>query len=429
MKDISRRQALGGLFGVAGLAVAASACSSSSGGSGSGSSVGAATFWTLQDPTNKVQQAAVNAFNATKQGQITMDIIPTAGYLDKLRTAMGSSGEPGLFFSWGGGNLDQYVQAGKLVNLDSSLESHFLSSALQAGMSGGKLVGVPCRGTQPVFIFYNKSVFSAAGVQPPATWSDLTALVAKFKSKNIVPFTIAGDANDSWTELMWIEYLVDRLAGPDLFKKIQGGDWSQWNDPSVLKAAETVKQLVDMGAFGNNFQSVTYGTGGTSTLLASGKAAMCLMGSWEYATQAGISASFATSGLGYVPFPAMPAGKGNPANVSGNPSNYISVTKAAPTQTANAFLATTYSTTYLKGLIEMGEVPVTTNAKSLLSGASNPAYANFLYDLVVKAPSFTQSWDQALGTTLATPLLTQIQKLFNGQNTPQSFVSSVLAIK
>jgi xylobiose transport system substrate-binding protein len=48
---------------------------------------------------------------------------------------------------------------------------------------------------------------------------------------------------------------------------------------------------------------------------------------------------------------------------------------------------------------------------------------------VQKAPSFTQSWDQALGLTLGTPLLTEIQKLFNGQSSPEQFVSAVLAIK
>jgi xylobiose transport system substrate-binding protein len=280
-----------------------------------------------------------------------------------------------------------------------------------------------------VFIFYNKQVFAAAGAQPPATWSDLTDLVTKFKNKNITPFAVAGTSTNSWTELMWIEYLVDRYAGPDLFQKLQGGDWSQWKDPAVLKAAQTVAELVDSGAFGKNFASVNYGSGGTSTLLSTGKAAMCLMGSWEYATQQSISASFAKDDLGYVPFPAIDGGKGDPANVVGNPTNYISVTTAASRQTSLDFLATTYSDSYIKGLVGMGEVPVTTNARQMLSGAADPAYATFQYDLVSKAPHFTQSWDQALGSTLATPMLTEIQKLFNAQDTPQQFVSNVLAIK
>jgi xylobiose transport system substrate-binding protein len=429
MKDaITRRHALGTLLAVAGLAVTVDACGSS-GSSGAAATTGPVTFWTLQDPTNTIQQAQVKSFNSSGHGTVALDIVATADYLDKLRAAMGSSAMPGLFFSWGGGNLDYYAQAGKLVDLDPGLESHFLPSALQAGIYNGKLIGVPMRGTQPVFIFYNKNVFAKAGLQPPATYAELTSLVTAFKQKGIIPFTISGTATNSWTELMWIEYLVDRLAGPGLFKKLSGGDWSQWKDPAVLQAAEMVKELVSAGAFGTSFASVNYGAGGTSTLLYTGKAAMCLMGSWEYANQAGFSASFAKNNLGYVPFPAIPGGKGNVANVVGNPTNYVSVTTAAPSKTAADFLATTYSTSYLKALIGVGEVPVTTNTKPLLAGSADPAYSNFLYDLVSQAPYFTQSWDQALGQTLATPMLTQMQELFNSQVTPPQFVSNVLAIK
>jgi xylobiose transport system substrate-binding protein len=358
-----------------------------------------------------------------------MSVIATDGYKDKLRTAMGSSKMPGMFFNWGGGSLDDYVKAGKLVELDDFLGVHFLPSALEAGKVDDKLVGIPCRGTQPVFLFYNKKVFADAGAKPPTTYADLTNLVKVFKGKGITPFALAGNASSSWTELMWVEYLVDRLAGPGLFWKIQDGDWSQWSDPAILRTAQMIKDLVDAGAFGKNFGSVNYGAGGTSTLLSKGKAAMVLMGSWEYAVQQGADPDFAKNGLGYVAFPSVEGGKGDAKNIVGNPTNYISVTTSAPKETAAEFLKTTYSDSYVQGLIEKGEVPVTTNAEQLLSKAPDPAYAQFQYDLVQKAPTFTQSWDQALGLTLGTPLLTEIQKLFNGQSSPQQFVSGVLAIK
>jgi xylobiose transport system substrate-binding protein len=413
------------------LAVTVAACgsSSSSHGAAAGTTKGDAEFWTLQDPTNTVQQSAVDTFNGTGNGKVTMSVIATDGYKDKLRTAMGSSQMPGMFFNWGGGSLNDYVRAGKLVDLDPALASHFLPSALEAGKVDGKLVGIPSRGTQPVFLFYNKKVFTDAGVQPPTTWSDVTNLVQVFKAKQIAPFALAGNATSSWTELMWIEYLVDRLAGPELFKKIQAGDWSQWQDPAVLKTAQMVKDLVGSGAFGKSFGSVNYGAGGTSTLLAKGKAAMVLMGSWEYAVQQGEDPTFAKDGLGYVPFPSIEAGKGDPSDVVGNPTNYISVTTVAPAQTAAEFLKTTYSDTYVQGLVEKGEVPVTTNAREMLAKAPDPAYAQFQFDLVQKASSFTQSWDQALGLSLGTPLLTEIQKLFNGQSTPEQFVSAVSGLK
>lgn len=430
MKIRHGRRVLAAVAAGTALALAAAGCgSSASPASGSAAGTGNVQFWTLQDPTNTVQQAAVDAFNSTGSGKVSMSVIATDGFKDKVRTAMGSSAMPGMFFNWGGGSLDDYVKAGKLVTLDPSLASHFLPSALQAGTVDGKLVGIPCRGTQPVFLFYNKKVFTDAGVQPPKTWSDLINLVQVFKSKGITPIAVAGDGTSSWTELMWIEYLVDRLAGPALFQKIAAGDWSQWNDPAILKTAQMVKDLVGSGAFGSSFGSVTYGAGGTSTLVDKGKAAMQLMGSWEYAVQQGADPTFAKDGLGYVAFPTVDGGAGNPADVVGNPTNYISVTTAAAQKTAMDFLKTTYSDSYVQGLVAKGEIPITSNAKQMLASAPDPAYAQFQYDLVANAPAFTQSWDQALGLTLGTPLLTEIQKLFNGQDSPEQFVSAVSAIK
>ncbi|WP_089105944.1 ABC transporter substrate-binding protein [Streptomyces hyaluromycini] len=398
-------------------------------GSGASSASGNADFWMPQDPTNSVSKTAVDSFNSGGQGKVTISVIATDGYKDKLRTAMGSSKMPGMFFNWGGGSLDNYVTAGKLVPLDPAMESHFLASSLAAGKVEGRFVGVPYRGTQPVFIFYNKKVFSDAGVEPPKTYADLQDLVRVFTSMGVMPFALAGNASSAWTELMWVEYLVDRLAGPELFAKIAAGNWAQWKDPAILKTAEMIKDLVDSGAFGKNFGSVNYGSGGTSTLLNKGKAAMVLMGSWEYATQQSEAPEFTKKYLGYVPFPSVEGGKGDGANVVGNPTNYISVTTSAAEQTADAFLKTTYSDSYVQGLVAKGEVPVTVNAAKFLDEAADPAYAKFQYDLVQKAPTFTQSWDQALGFTLGTPLLTEIQKLFNGQSSPQQFVDAVLAMQ
>jgi xylobiose transport system substrate-binding protein len=387
-------------------------------------------FWTLEDPTNKLQQAGVDAFNSTGQGRVVMDTVPSDGYLDKLRVSMGSSNMPGLFFSWGGGPMREYAQANKIVDIDSAaggkeIREHFLPSVLEIGEKDGKLYGVPARGTQPVFIFYNKKVFEAAGVQPPKTYDELNQLVSTFKGKGIVPFALAGSSGNSWTELMWLEYLVDRIGGPEVFQKIQSGDAAGWSDPAVLQAAQEIKKLVDSGAFGNKFTSVNYGGGGTSTLLATGKAAMTLMGSWEYAVQEGANKDFAKNDLGYVPFPSFPGGKGDPADVVGNPSNYISMTTTAPAGTGVGYLKTLYSDAYVKSLVDIGEVPITTNAEEALKSAPNPDYAQFQFNLVKSAPAFTQSWDQALGFKIATPMLAELQNLFNGKSTPEAFVANV----
>jgi xylobiose transport system substrate-binding protein len=401
----------------------------------SSSGAGPVHFWTLKDPTNTVQQTGIDAFNKTGKGTVVMDVVPSDGYLDKLRTAMGSDRMPGMFFSWGGGPMREYATNAKIVDVaklpgGTEIASHFLPAVLKIGQtSDGTLVGVPCRGTQPVFLFYNKKVFAAAGVQPPTTWSELQSLVSTFEGKDIVPFAVAGQGGNEWTELMWLEYLTDRLGGPQVFERIQSGDATGWKDPAILHAAQMIRQLIDTGAFGTKFSSVAYGAGGSSTLLSSGKAAMVLMGSWEYAVQQGASPDFAKNDLGYVPFPSVDGGKGDPNDIVGNPSNYVSVTTAADATTAGGYLQTLYSDDYIKGLVQMGEVPVTTNAKAALSAAADPAYANFQFDLVQKAPAFTQSWDQALGFKIATPMLAELAKLFNGQETSDQFVTAVSALQ
>jgi xylobiose transport system substrate-binding protein len=416
------------------LALGLAACGSDDTSSTAGAEgTGDTTFWTLEDPTNELQQAGVDAFNETGQGSVKMTTVPSDGYLDKLRVTMGSDDMPGLFFSWGGGPMREYADAGKIVDVESvaggeDIRDQFLPSVLEVGEQDGKLYGVPARGTQPVFIFYNKKVFEDAGVEPPTTWDDVTNLVSVFKSKDIIPFAVAGDGGSSWTQLMWIEYFVDRLGGAEVFQKIQSGDSSGWEDPAVLESAQMITDMVNSGAFGDNFASVGYGEGGTSTLLATGKAAMQLMGSWEYAVQAGADEDFAKNDLGYVPFPAIPGGAGDPTSVVGNPSNYISMTTAAPQETGIGYLKTLSSDEYVQSLVDIGEVPVTANAEEFLADAPNPDYAQFQFDMVKNASSFTQSWDQALGFKIATPMLAELQNLFNGKSSPEDFVAAVSAL-
>ncbi|WP_030557948.1 extracellular solute-binding protein, partial [Streptomyces exfoliatus] len=105
----------------------------------------------------------------------------------------------------------------------------------------------------------------------------------------------------------------------------QDGDTDGWGDPAVLKTAQTVKELIDDGAFGKNFNSVDYASGAAPTLLSKGKAAMHLMGSWEYSTQLGKAPEFAEKDLGWTTFPTVAGGVGDAANIVGNPTNYWSV--------------------------------------------------------------------------------------------------------
>ncbi|WP_329030610.1 extracellular solute-binding protein [Streptomyces sp. NBC_01423] len=404
----------------------------SDGGSGGGG--GTLTAYVYGDDAVKVQQAAVKEFNKTSDVKVKLVSVPGTDYVNKLRSAMGSPSAPDIFFNWGGGSIKPYVDANQLVDLtstfkdDATLKDGFLPSIVTAGSLDGKVYGVPMRGMQPVMLFYNKTLFAENKVEVPKTWEDLQQAIKTFKGKGITPFALGG--SDKWPELMWMEYLLDRIGGPDVFRKIQNGDSSAWGDPAVLKTAQTVEQLVDDGAFGKNFNSVDYGNGGAPTLLNKGKAAMHLMGSWEYSTQLGKAPDFAKKDLGWTNFPTVAGGVGDPADVVGNPTNYWSVNaRTKHKDAAIAFLKTMASKSYAQALVDNGDVPTTSNAASMLSGSPNPKFATDQYQMVQKAPDFTLSWDQALESQTATPLLTEISKLFAGKSTPEQFVAAMKAVK
>lgn len=86
----------------------------------------------------------------------------------------------------------------------------------------------------------------------------------------------------------------------------------------MIEANTKIQQLVDMGAFEPGFGSVSYNDGESTALVYTGRAAMQLMGSWDFSTV--LTQSVVDNGdLGWFPFPAVPGGKGNPADVAGKP--------------------------------------------------------------------------------------------------------------
>ncbi|NHC46284.1 ABC transporter substrate-binding protein [Motilibacter aurantiacus] len=428
---LSRRAFLGraavGAFGLLTLP----ACGP--GGPGHGVGPGALDVWVWQDAADKVQQAAVDRFNASGAGRARLNRVPGDGYEDKLRVAIGSSKAPDVFFNWGGASVKEYADAGELLDLtpmlqaDTAFGKAFLPSVLQAGMVGDRYYGIPMRGTQPVLVFYNKAVFADAGVSPPETWDDVTALIAIFTEQGVTPFALAGA--DAWAELMWLEYLVDRFGGPGVFERVKNGDVRGWRDPAVLRAAKAVVDLIERGAFGHSFSAVGYNAGGASALLSRGRAAMQLMGSWEYANQLAADPEFARGRLGWTTFPTVTDGRGDPDAVVGNPNNFWSVTAGVrDPEAAFAFLRTAAEDAYAADLVGQGAVPTTTDAASFLDRSADPAFARFQYDLVQRASTFTVSWDQALPSAQATGMLTLIRKLFAAQLAPAELVEALTAL-
>ena len=69
---------------------------------------------------------------------------------------------------------------------------------------------MPTETVQPIVLYYDKRSFDKVGAEPPKSWDDMMSLVDKFNGPGIAPFSLGGQS--SWTNMMWLEYLLDRSA-------------------------------------------------------------------------------------------------------------------------------------------------------------------------------------------------------------------------
>jgi raffinose/stachyose/melibiose transport system substrate-binding protein len=424
--------------------VALAACGSSGpsqtgAGGGSGGGKGVASYWTLSGkPQEEIRKDTIDRFNkANPKTKIDETLFANDAYKQKVKTAMGAGKGPTLIWGWGGGGLKSYVDAGQVEDMSDFFSQHpeikdkIFPSAFQAATVNGKLYAMPIETVAPIVLFWNKKVFDQVGAEPPQSWGDIMDLVPKFNKKGIAPFSLAGQS--LWTNMMWLEFLYDRIGGSQVFEAVFNGEKNSWSQPASLQALGEVQKLVKAHGFQKGFQSTVADNNADQALLYTGKTAMMLHGAWTYGSMKDSGGDFVTGGnLGYMNFPSVDGGKGDPKDTVGNPGQYVSISSKASKEakdTAMKMLSTTMlDDTEVKKWIGIGNIPVAKSASDQISGVTDKndkAWLQFVYDTSSTAKVFAQSWDQALPPTQATALLDNIGKLFQLSISPKQFADNM----
>ncbi|MEO3891010.1 extracellular solute-binding protein [Nonomuraea sp. B5E05] len=380
----------------------------------------------------------VERFNkANPNGQIAGTTFQNDAFKTKIKTAIGAGQAPTLIWGWGGGTLRSYVQAGQVDDLTSwfdenaALKDKLFPSSFGAATIDGKIYAMPCETMQPIVLYYDKRAFDKIGAQPPQTWGDIMDLVPKFNAQGIAPFALGGQSR--WTNMMWLEFLFDRLGGSEVFQAVFDAEKDAWNNPVAIDALGKMQELIKADGFIKGFSSITADSNADQALLYTGKAAMMLHGGWTYGSMKGDGGDFVSGGnLGYMNFPPIDGGKGDPSNTVGNPGQYMSISsKATPEQKeiAKKFFATELmGDQAVKEWVATGAVPIVKGADKEFASSDDAEFLNFVYNIAVNAKSFAQSWDQALSPTAAEVLLDNIAKLFQLSISPKEFATNMNAV-
>lgn len=425
------------LLGMA-AAVPVSAALSACGSSGPGKSDKASYWYLSGQPQEGVRTKALDAFNeAHSDERIKGTTFQNDAYKTKIKTAIGAGEAPTLIWGWGGGTLRSYVKAGQVEDLTSWFGDHpevkkrLFPTAFGPATIDGRIYAMPCETVQPIVLYYNKKVFEKVGVEPPQSWGDIMDLVPKFNAKNIAPFSLGGQSR--WTNMMWLEFLFDRIGGPEVFQAVFDGEKDAWSNPAALDALGKVQELIKADGFVKGFSSITADSNADQALLYSGRAAMMLHGSWSYGIQKADGGRFvADDGLGFMNFPPVDGGKGDPSDTVGNPGQYLYISSKASAEQKK--IAKDYFTKGVlqpyrgEELIGTGAVPLLLGTEKQLAASDDAEFLNFTYDVASKAKTFAQSWDQALSPTAAETLLDNIAKLFQRSISPKTFAANMNAV-
>ena len=431
------KKALPAAAGALALTLVLTSCGSAGPTESGGAAADSASLWALTTGDQPVIESSVENWNSAHQdATIATDFFASDAYKTKIRTAIGAKQGPTLIYNWGGGVLASYAESGSIIDLSSfiaenpELKTKYIPSVLNNATVDGKTYGLPMNKLNPVNLYYNKALFEQAGVQPPKTWDELLALVPVFNNIGIAPLALGGQSQ--WPELMYLEYLVNRIGGPDVYQRILDGTPGAWSDPAVIQATTMIQELVDAGGFINGFASTSSTSGSELALMYTGKAAMVVQLAAQYQTvKTGSPEFIADDQLGYVPFPQVEGGKGDPSYVVGNPSNLYAVSAdatAAQQQTAKDYMRSgMLDEENIADMIAHGGVPPVTGIEAELAKSPDSKFLEFTYGLASSASQFELSWDQGLAPSQADALLNNLQQVFLKQITPQQFADNMNA--
>lgn len=263
---------------VAAAALTGCAAGGDSGSSGSGSTV-ELSFLTFETPNLNAAywDAAIARASAKVPGvkikKLVSPVVDRTAYVKQLD----SSGQmPDIMPAI---NPSGFAQAGKLADFTQAELAPFVWPKSNA--INGKIYQLPYNTQTVPMVYYNKTLFTKAGItDPPKTYAEFLQVCAKLKGKGINPIVLGGGGKDTWADM----YPLTATVATDVYKNNPG--WladraagkTTFADPAFVKAVDKVAKLAKDGYIDPAGLSRSYPD--TEKTFLDGKGAMYPMGSW-----------------------------------------------------------------------------------------------------------------------------------------------------
>jgi raffinose/stachyose/melibiose transport system substrate-binding protein len=386
------------------------------------------TWWhiTTDEKHSAVWQSLADSYMAEHPNvNVEITILENEAFKTKMTTVMQSGEPPDIFQSWGGGVMNEYVNAGMMKDITADLDADggawrdsFSPGALGVYSLDGKNYGVPWD-MGMVGFWYNKDLFAQAGIDaPPATWDELLADVTALKAAGITPISLG--EGDKWPGHFWFGYLSTRLCGEEGFQAAALRSGGSFTDPCFVEAGNKILELNALEPFQDGYLGATYGD--QATVMGNGQAAMELMGQWAPGVQSGNSADGKGLGdkLGLFAFPAVSGGAGAGTDAFGG-GNGFGIGKDASPEAVD-FVKWLTSVDAQIACAQAGFcIPVVKGGEA---GLSDPLLLA-VQQTLAQAEYFQLYYDQALPPAVGSVVNDSVQGIFAGTLTPEQAAQAI----
>ena len=168
------------------------------------------------------------------------------------------------------GLLNRLVQDGYVLPASQAVEDNvdeFWSESWKGyGTIDGTFYAAPLMASVKGWIWYSPTEFTDKGLEVPTTWDELlslTATLADNDSATYKPWCVGFGSGDAtgWPGTDWVEDLVLRVAGPDVYDQWVAGD-VKFSDPQITAAFDEVGKIL------LNEDYVNGGFGGVSSIVS-----------------------------------------------------------------------------------------------------------------------------------------------------------------
>jgi alpha-glucoside transport system substrate-binding protein len=186
----------------------------------------------------------------------TVEYTGTRDLSQQLTTGIASGNLPDVAGLPGPGPMEDWYAQDALKPLDF-VDFDAYEQATPSGFADlGKadddtLVGVFTKAAVKGLIFYNTAVWTG---EPPATWDDLNSAASSLATGETREWCIGleSGATSGWPGTDWIEDIVLRQAGPDVYDQWVSGEL-EWSSDEIRSAFETFGQALENSYGGSDY--------------------------------------------------------------------------------------------------------------------------------------------------------------------------------